>query len=228
MSEARAGGFFWLMTALTGTIAMVVFQKIVVFSDAAKTAANIAAQESLFRAGIAADLVATICYLAATLYVYEILKPVHKNLSLLAAFFSITGCCAAAATFIFHLAPLVILGKAPYLSAFTTEQLQALVLALLRIRMQAGIVSFLFFGLHCFLVGYLIFKSTFLPRFVGVLMLGAGLGWLTFSLSNLLAPGFGRLLSPYIMLPGALGEISLTLWLLVKGVNVQRWKEQTA
>lgn len=228
MSQARTAGFFWLMTAVTGTIAMVIFQKIFVLNDPAATAANIAAQESLFRGGIAADLVATICYLAATLFVYEILKPVNKNLSLLAAFFSITGCAAGAAAFIFHLAPLVILGKAPYLSTFTTEQLQALALAFLRIRMQAGVVSFLFFGLHCFFVGFLIFRSTYLPRFVGVLMLSAGLGWMTFSFTNLLTPAFARVLGPYIMLPGALGEISLTLWLLIRGLNVQRWQERTA
>jgi hypothetical protein len=80
-----------------------------------------------------------------------------------------------------------------------------------------------FFGFYCLLIGYLIFRSTFLPRILGVLMAFAGLGWLTF-----LSPPLAKYLSPYIFFPGLLGEGSLTLWLLVKGVNVQRWKEQAS
>ena len=91
---------------------------------------------------------------------------------------------------------------------------------------QASNIGFIFFGLHCLLIGCLILKSTFLPRMVGALMVFAGLGWLTLSFSSLLSPPFARNLFPYIMLPGFLGEALLTLWLLVIGVNVQRWKEQ--
>jgi Domain of unknown function (DUF4386) len=78
-----------------------------------------------------------------------------------------------------------------------------------------------FFGFYCLLIGYLIFKSTFLPRILGALMAFAGLGWLTF-----LAPPLAKYLSPYIFLPGVIGEGALTLWLLVKGVNARRWYEQ--
>ena len=91
---------------------------------------------------------------------------------------------------------------------------------------QASNIGFVFFGLHCLLVGGLILRSTFLPRTVGVLMVGAGLGWLTDSVASLLSPAFARLLSPYILIPGILGEMSLTLWLLVFGVSVRRWQEQ--
>jgi hypothetical protein len=91
---------------------------------------------------------------------------------------------------------------------------------------RASNIQFLFFGLHCFLVGYLILRSTFLPRFVGALMAFGGLGWMTFGLANLLSPPLARNLSPGIMAPGILGEISLTLWLLVMGVNVERLKKQ--
>jgi hypothetical protein len=86
----------------------------------------------------------------------------------------------------------------------------------------APINNLVFFGFYCLLIGYLIFKSTFLPRVLGVLMMFGGLGWLTF-----LSPSLAKSLSPYNMLPGVLGELSLTLWLLVKGVNVERWNEQT-
>ncbi|HMG72660.1 MAG TPA: DUF4386 domain-containing protein [Pyrinomonadaceae bacterium] len=80
-----------------------------------------------------------------------------------------------------------------------------------------------FFGFYCLLIGYLIFRSTFLPRILGVLMVFAGLGWLTF-----LSPPLADSLSPYIFIPGLLGEGALTLWLLIMGVNVQRWKEQAS
>jgi hypothetical protein len=94
------------------------------------------------------------------------------------------------------------------------------------VHFPVGQVGFVFFGLHCLLIGYLILRSTFLPRFVGALMALGGLGWLTLGLASVLSPPFARSLSPYILIPGILGEASLTLWLLVMGVNVQRWKEQ--
>jgi hypothetical protein len=227
-SKGRAAGFFWLMTILTGSFAMFVGGRVVVSGDAAATAANILAQESFYRLGVAANLIATACYLAATLLVYDLLKPVNRNLSLLAAFFSLAGCAIGALSFLFYLAPLVVLGGAPYLNVFTVEQLQALAFMFLRLSGQASSIGFAFFGLHCFLVGHLILRSTFLPRLVGALMTLAGLGWLTLSLTTVLSPPLARSLAIYSMAAGGLGEGSLTLWLLVMGVNVQRWNEQAS
>lgn len=92
--------------------------------------------------------------------------------------------------------------------------------------MGAAILPTLFFGLHCFLVGVLILKSTFLPGFVGALMVLAGLGWLTRGLAILLSLPIASSALPYLMGAGVLGEMTLTVWLLAKGVNEQRWKEQ--
>ena len=200
-SRARMAGFFWLMTMLTGAFAMFAGGRPVVPGDAAATAANILAQEPLLRLGVTANLTA-------------------------AAFFSVLGCAIGAISFVLDLAPLVVLGGAQYLSVFAMEQLRALAYMFLRLRVQASMVGFFFFGLHCLLVGCLILRSTFLPRIVGALMTFAGLGWLTFSLANLLSPPLGRSLSGYLVLPGALGEGSLTLWLLAMGVNAERWREQ--
>jgi hypothetical protein len=219
-------GFFWLMTFLTGVFAMVVGGRFVVAGDAAATAANILANEPLFRRAIAANLIAGMCYVAVTLLVYELLKPVNRSISLLAAFFSLLGCAIGAFSDLLHLAPLVLLGGAPYLSVFTVGQLQALALLFLRLQAQASNTGFIFFGLHCLLIGCLILRSTFLPRVVGALMVLAGLGYLTLSFATLLSPPLAKYLFPYILAPGALGEGSLTLWLLVMGVNVQRWREQ--
>lgn len=222
---ARAGGFFWLMTFLGGLFALS-GARLIVSSSASTTAANILAHEFSFRLSVVANLFATVCYIAATLFVYYLLKPVNRKLSLLAAFFSLVGCAGGATSFAFQLAPLVLLGGTQHFDAFAFEQLQALALAFLSLAQQVFYIGHVFFGLHCLMVGYLILRSAFLPRVVGALMVFAGLGWLTMSFSNLLSPLFGRSLFPYILLPGMLGEGSLTLWLLLMGVNAERWKQQ--
>jgi hypothetical protein len=224
--NARLGGLFWLLTILTGIFSMVAVNRTIVFGDAAGTAANILAHESTFRMGIAANILATACYLAATLFVYDLLRPVNRSVSLLAMLFSMTGCAMGAISSLFHLAPLVLLGGAQYLSVFNVAQVRALAFTFIRLHVQTANLGFAFFGLHCLLVGRLIVRSTFLPRAVGELMTLAGIGWLITSFANVLSPSFARTLTPYIMIPGMLGETSLTLWLLVKGVDVQRWKEQ--
>lgn len=170
--KARAAGAFWLMVIVTGALAMVVGGRL----------------------AIVANLVATAFYVAATLLVYQLLKPVNAGLSLIAAIFSFAGCAVG------------VLGS---LSS-----------------VAVGRLGFVFFGFHCLLVGYLILRSTFLPRFVGALMALGGASWLTLGLASLVSPPLVRLLSPYILIPGIVGEASLSLWLLVRGVNVERWREQ--
>ena len=219
--QARMGGFCWLMCFVTSIYPLIVGSRLVVPRDAAATAANLLANETLFRSGTAALLISTAFYVGATLFVYEVLKPVNRSLSLLAAFFSLIGCAVGAFSCIFDFVPFVLLKGAPYLSVFTPEQLQGLAYMFLTVRTQANDIGLVFFGLHCFGVGYLILRSTFLPRIVGALMMAAGVGWLTF-----LLPLLAQSLAPFNMLPGAIGELSLTLWLLVKGVNLQRWQEQ--
>jgi hypothetical protein len=219
--NARMGGFCWLMCFLTSIYPLVLAGGLMVKGDPAATAANLLANEALFRSGTAALLISTAFYVAATLFIYEVLKPVNRSLSLLAAFFSLVGCGVGAFSCTFDFVPFVLLKGAPYLSAYTTEQLQALSYMFLVVRARANDIGLVFFGLHCLGVGYLILRSTFLPRIIGTLMVLAGFGWLTF-----LSPPFAQSVAPFNMLPGAIGELSLTLWLLVKGVNVQRWREQ--
>ena len=219
--KARMGGACWLMCFLTSIFPLIVSGKLVVPGNAAATSTNLLANEGLFLSGTALLLISTAFYVAATLFVYEVLKPVNRSLSLLAAFFSLVGCAVGALSCLFDFAPFVLLKGAPYLSVFTPEQLQALAYMFLAVRVQANNIGLVFFGLHCLGVGYLIFRSTFMPRIIGILMMFAGVGWLTF-----LSPPLANSLSPFNMMPGGIGELSLTLWLIVKGVNVQRWKEQ--
>jgi Domain of unknown function (DUF4386) len=225
-SKARMAGAFWLLTFLTGGFAMYAAGEGIVTGDAEATAARILAHESLFRIGIVANLLATVCYLVVTVLIYEVLKPVNRNLSLLAAFCSLAGCAVSAVSFSFQLAPLVILGNSPVLTVFDGDQLRAFTYLFLQLATQASNINFMFFGLHCLLIGTLILHSTFMPRALGVLMAFAGLGWLTLSFANLLSPPFAQSLSSFLLAPGIIGEGALTLWLLFRGVNLERWKEQ--
>ena len=221
--KARITGVVYLLYFLTAILAEVFMKGIVVSGDAAATANNIQAHEPLFRLGLGTGLIATAWYIALTALLYELFKPVNRSVSLVAAFFSLVGCAIQAFGAVFQLAPLVISGSSADLSAFKPEESQALALILFKLDSQAQTITLVFFGLYCLLIGFLIFKSTFLPRILGVLMALAGLGWLTF-----LAPPLANALSPYVLVLGFLAELSLMLWLLLKGVNVQRWKQQAA
>ena len=109
------------------------------------------------------------------------------------------------------------------MSAFKVEQLQALAFLFLELFGQAINICFIFFGVYCLLIGYLIFRSAFLPRILGVLMAFAGLGWMIF-----LSPPLANYLSPYIQALDVFAEGSLMLWLLVMGVNVAKWEEKAS
>ena len=225
---ARMAGIFYLLTIITSVVSLFAVGKLVVYGDAAATARNIAAHLQLFRLGYTTNLIATLCYVAVTALFYGLFKPVNRNVSLLAAFVSLIGCTMGAVSCLFYFAPSVLAPNAPALRALNDEQLQALALVFLKVATQANNIGLTFFGAYCVLIGYLILRSTFLPRIVGVLMAIGGLGWLTNSFAASVSPTLAAHLSPYIMLPGVLGETVLTVWLLVAGVNARRWNEHAA
>ena len=219
LPRPRVAGVFYLLTFVCGGIAAF-SDRLVVHGDAAATAANILAQQSLFWSGFAAYLMVVACYVVVTALFYELFRPVSKNLSLLAAFFSLVGCAVQATICVFLSAALALFQGASYFSAFTHQQQQAFGYLSLQLFGQGFDICFVFFGFYCLLIGYLVFRSTFLPRVIGVLMVLAGLGWLTFCV-----PALAHSLDPYIRIPGVVGEASLTLWLLAAGVNLERWKK---
>jgi len=222
-SLARMAGVFQLLEALTATFGQViVLDRLFVSGNAAATAANILGHERLFRLGFASSLIGVVCHIAWAVLLYDLLKPVNRRLSLFAVFVILVGCAIQALTSLLYIAPLLVLKGGSSLSAFTAEQLQALALTFLRLNAYAFDIYLVFFGLWCVLIGFLIFRSTFLPRVLGVLLAIAGLGYLTF-----LSPPLARhLFFPYIAGAAALGEIPSLLWLLVVGVNDERWNEQ--
>jgi hypothetical protein len=221
--KARIAGVLYLTSAMAYSFAdNSVRGKLVVSGDAVATAHNILSHLSLYRLGFAAELISVVLYITVTLIFYDLFRPVNRSISLFAAFFSLGGCIIQALSSLFHLAPLFVLGGAQYLSAFKVEQLQALALMFLKLRAEAANIYMVFFGCYCLVIGYLIFRSTFLPRILGVFMVIAG-----FSYQLFLSPPLATHLFPYVVVPaGALGELSLILWLIVFGVNSQRWKEQ--
>jgi Domain of unknown function (DUF4386) len=221
LSTAKIAGALYLTSILTGGAAALVRWRFVVPDDATATATNILAHEPLFRMLLGADLISASCYAVVALLLYEMFKLVNKHLSLLAAFFSLTSCAIVAFACFFHIAALVVLRGAQYLNILAVQPLPTLALVCLRLRAQAYSIGLVFFGFSCLLIGYLIFKSTFLPRIVGALMGFAGLAWLTF-----LSPPLAQHLSPYIVAPGLLGEGTLTVWFLMIGLNVPRWKDR--
>jgi len=223
---ARVAGLAYLITVITGLFAeLVVRGNLIVSGDPAATARNIMASEGLYRLGFAADLVGGAAYLVVTVLLYELLKPVNKILSLLAAFFSLVGIAAGGLAALGHIAVLLFLGGASYLRAFDTQQLQALAYVAIRLHAQGYLIALVFFGFYEALLGYLIFKSFFFPRTLGVLVGVAGLAFLINSFAIFLAPAIGNALNGAMLILDAVGEFSLMLWLLIMGVDRAQWQE---
>jgi hypothetical protein len=222
--KARMAGLFYVLTAGTSVFGqMFVLSKLVVEGDAAAPAVHIQAHQPFFRLGFGVLLLSIVFSIVMTVLFYELFKPVRKTVSLLAAFIHLVGLAIMGFGSVLQLAPLAILGGGQYLRVFNLEQLQALAYLFLQFSAQAFDAFIVFFGFYCVLLGYLILKSTFLPRIIGALMALAGLGYLT-----LLAKPLADHLAPYNLLPAALGETSLMLWLLIVGVNVHRWNGQAS
>jgi uncharacterized protein DUF4386 len=219
MGRLVAAAYFVLL--LAGFDLSYVLPKVVVRGDAAVTATNILAHQELFLAGAATALIGAAAYLVVTALWYRMFEPVNRTLSLSAAFFGLTGCIVQAFAVVFHLAPLLVLGDKPYLSAFKPEQVHALALVFINLYGQAYNVSLVFFAFYLLQIGYLVYRSNFLPRWLGVLVM-TGVGWAVY-----LYPPLARAVSPYVVL-ASVGELLLVLWLLFKGVDEQRWHELAA
>jgi hypothetical protein len=220
--KARIIGVFYLITILAGGFAQgFIGGSLIVSANATATATNILAHESLYRLGFAIYLIEMACQITMTVLFYDLLKPVSRSVSLLAATFGLIGCTIKTLSRLFFFAPLLVLGGAHYLSVFDPKQLQALAFLFLRVNYAAETIAVVFFGLNAVVMGYLMFKATFLPRVLGVLSAVGGLGWMIY----LYEPLASRL-EAYIVGVGVIGALWTVVWLLVKGVNEQRWKEE--
>ena len=227
--KARIAGVLYLIVIVGGIFAeLFVRSALIVRGDAAATAANILAHEQLYRLGFAAGIIILVCNVPLAVIFYDLFKVVNRSVSLLVAFFILVGTAIESGNLLNHFAPLIFLGGGGYLSPFNAEQLQTLAYASLRLQAVGFTMCLVFFGFYCLLTGYLVFRSTFLPRILGVLLAIGGLCYLTNSFAYFLWPEFASRLFPAILVPSGIAELSLSLWLLAVGVNVQRWKEQAS
>jgi hypothetical protein len=226
---ARIGGLLYLIIIVAGmTGELFVRGSIVVSGNAAATANNVITSTSLWRAGIAGDLVMHICDVGVMLVFYVLLRPVSRNLALLALLFNLVQTAVLVANKTNLLLPVFLLGDATYLTAFTPQQLQALAYVSLRTHDYGFGFGLIFFGVECIVIGYLIFQSGYLPKVLGILMAFAGASYLTNSFALILYPTLASRLFPVIMLPPFVAESSLALWLVIKGVNLTKWAERAA
>ena len=218
--SARAIGVVYLLYVLVSSVGLVSLRGLVHAGDATATANSILAHESWYRAGISFGLVANALYIALAAFFYGLFAPVNRSISLLAAFFGLAGCVIQLFGGVLQLIPLVLLKSMPPSSAIGVEYLQIAALLSLKLYSRSFDIAFVLFAFFDLAIGYLIFRSRFLPRILGVLMMLGGLGGAIY-----LWPPLAHALSSYILAVGGAGELSLLLWLLVKGINIPRWRE---
>jgi hypothetical protein len=224
---ARIGGVLYLIIILIGSAGEALIRsRLIVSGDATATAANIRASEFLWRLGIAGELVLLICAVALTLVFYVLLRPVSRDLALLAVFFNLVSIALEAAASLHLVQTLFPLANTDYSRVFDPEQLYTLAYLSSRAHGQGFGVALIFFGCVCLLLGYLIYKSKYFPRIIGVFFVIAGLGYLTNSFALILAPSLAARLFPWILLPALPAELGFALWLLVKGVDLPNWTEK--
>ncbi|HCY75440.1 MAG TPA: DUF4386 domain-containing protein [Ignavibacteriales bacterium] len=219
---ARVAGFLYLIIILAGGFAEAyVREGLTVTGNAAATAQNILASEQLYRFGFVADLVVLIAGTILSLIFYILFKAVNRNLSLLALIFSILASSVMAVNLLNQQAPLLLLHNSTYLKAFSIEQLQTQSLFFLNLQSQGYNISLFFFAFYFPIIGWLVYKSNFLPPVLGFIYMMAGIGYLVNSLAWFLSPHIAVYLFPYVLLPAFIGESSMSLWLIFKGVKVQ-------
>lgn len=223
--KARMAGVLYLIVIVSALfIPFAVAPSGMMLGDAAlPTAAKILASQQIYVLSGIAQLIVGACDIGAAVLLYELLKPVSRSLAMLAAAYRLVFVAIANANVINHFAPLLFLSGSHYLSAFSPEQLQALAMLFIRLRTFGFDVAFVFFGIHCALAGYLIFRSTFFPRLIGVLLAIGGVGYVANIFVNVIPPAVATQFFPYIMLPAGVAELALALWLIVVGVNVSKW-----
>lgn len=217
---ARLAGIFFLLTIVGGIIAqMFISERLINFADPAATATNILANKGLFQIGFTIYLLEMACQVVAGLLIYRILKPVSGTLALLMLLFEFTGIVIKTFARVFYITPLYILDGGATFSGMDAEQLQSIALILLKVNDYGAATAIAFFGFSTALDGYLVFRSTYLPKWLGVLGMIAAFGWLAF-----LYPPLGYSLFMFAALFGLIASIAKVFWLIVFGVNEEKFR----
>ncbi|MFC2076176.1 DUF4386 domain-containing protein [candidate division KSB1 bacterium] len=224
---ARVAGLMYLIMAICGPFSLLyVPSKLVVSGDATATANNIMASEWLFRLGFVGESIVFLSEIVLVVMLYTLFKPVSKTLSLVAAFFRLAMATIQGINLLNKFTALLLLSGAAYLTIFKPDQLHALALLYLNAHEYGAFIWGAFFGFHCLVLGYLLYKSTYLPRILGILLAAASVGYLTDSFGNFLFANYEATISLVFLVPGTIGELLLAFWLLFKGVDVQKWHDR--
>ena len=217
---ARLAGVLYLVMGLAGAFSIAFIPRIfVVRGDAAATASNIVASPLLYRLGIVADLVNQVGFILLVVVLYELFKDVNRRHARLMVAFVLVQVAMSAAILITQIAPLVLLSGAEYLSVFDKKQLDAATLGALTLRGRAIIALGVYMGLWLLPLGALVYRSGFIPRMIGVLLIVAGGAYVVSSVTFFLLPDYFRFTSLFMTVAAAAGELSIVGWLLIKGVN---------
>ncbi|MEO8574731.1 MAG: DUF4386 domain-containing protein [Pyrinomonadaceae bacterium] len=217
---ARLAGLFFLVTIIGGIIAQgFISERLIDFSDAVATANNILANKGLFQIGFTVYLIEMACQVITAALWYRLLSPVNRTLALVMLSVDLTGCVIKTFARVFYITPLFVLGGATALSGLDAGQLQSISLILLRANDYGAAIALAFFGLSTVMSGYLVFRSTYLPRWLGVLSMVSGLGWLTF-----FYPPLGYAVFMFAALVGLLSAVAKIFWLLVFGVDEAKFR----
>jgi len=220
---ARTGGGLYLAVIVFGAFAEGFVMNKLVGPDAATTAHNIMASPGLWNVAVALDLIVPVIAVAGVWISYVLLSPVSRSLILLDVFFTLVSLAVEAVSKLFLLLVLPILSTTGYLHAFEPRQLESLANLALESHDLVFNIALIFFGCACLVEGYLLYKSGYFPKFIGILMQIAGLCYLIACFAALFAPALSNLISPLILLPPLIGELSYCLWLLIKGVDMAKW-----
>lgn len=220
---ARIAGGLYLVIIVFGISSEALIRSgLLVPADAAATASNIMASPGLFRLGFLADSVMFMCDVALAVLLFVLLRPVNKTVALVALCFRLTQTAVIALNLLNYYAAMMLLEGAGYASAFEPGQVHALTYLFLDLHGHGYDLGLILFGGHCVILGYLIVKSLFIPKALGILMMAGGVTYLVGSYTRFLFPDYVSTLSP-IYVVALVSELALCLWLLVKGVNPERW-----
>ena len=212
---ARLAGVFFLLTIVGGVIAQgFISERLIDFRDATATANNILANRELFQIGFSIYLIEMACQVVTGLLMYRLLRPVNRTLALLMLLFEFTGIVIKTFARVFYITPLYVLDGGVALSGLDAEQLRSISLLLLKVNDYGAATAIAFFGFSTLLDGYLVFRSGFLPRWLGVLGMIAAFGWLAF-----IYPPLGYSVFMYAALFGLLASAAKIFWLIVFGVD---------
>jgi hypothetical protein len=227
LAYARIGGVLYLINIACGLFGEAYARgSLVVAGDAAATAQHLMNHEFLFRCGIVGDLIMHITDVPMAIIFYVLLRPVSRDLSLLAALFGMLQTAILCANKLTLVLVLLLLGGPGYMKVFDPAQVQALALLSLNMHEHGFGVGLIFFGVSCFVSAYLFYESGYFPKALGILQAMAGVCYLVNSLAMLLSPSLAEKLVPAILLPAFVGELGTALWLVVKGLDTAKWEER--